>query len=104
MVMSPHRPGTAERHRRNLFGAVDQNVERIVVFRECLRNKSVIRRVIDGGGQNAVQAQKACPFIQFEFEIGTLGNFDHRTEVLRKRMAFDARGHVMPGMNHGASG
>jgi hypothetical protein len=56
-----------DRQRNDRFLAQHENVEWIVIFRECLRNESIIRRIISGRVQHAVEANQAASFVKFAF-------------------------------------
>ena len=79
-----------------IFQAVDRN-ERIIIFGEGLRNESIIRRVIDGRIQDAVELDEPAGFIQFVLHAGAEGDFNHALKLLRQPVAGS---HVVPGMDH----
>ena len=74
-----------------------EHVERIVVFGERLRNEAVVRGIVDGGIEDAVEVDQAAGFVEFVLDAGAEGNLDDAVEFLRQLVAGS---HVVPGMDH----
>ena len=83
------------------FLTENKDIERIVVFGECLRNEAVIRWVVDSGIKNAIEANQAAGLVEFILHTGAERDFDHTIEFLGK---FVARSHVVPRMDHKKKG
>jgi hypothetical protein len=77
--------------------AENEHVERIVVLGEGLGNKTIICRVIDGGVEDAVEADKAAGLVEFILHAGAERDFDYAVELLGKLVAGS---YVVPGMDH----
>ena len=67
-----------DRQRNDRFLAENENVERIVVFGERLRNETIVRGIVDGGIQDAIELDEAADFIEFVFDARSEGNFDRQ--------------------------
>ncbi len=93
-----NRPGPHKRKRIYRLLAQNQHIERVVVLRQRLRNKAVVRRIIDGRIQDAVELKQAGRLIELVFHTGAEWNFNHGGELGRQIFARD---HVVPGMGHG---
>src|SRR5271155_2028493 len=70
-----------ERGDRDL--AEDQDVERIVIFGERLRDEAVVRGIVHGGVQDAVHFYDAAGLVEFVFDAGTEGDFDYGLKFFR---------------------
>src|SRR5215469_17722568 len=79
------------------FLAKHEHVQRVIIFSESLWQESVVRRIVDGGVKNSVQANQAARLVEFVLHASAVGNFDHRIEFLRE---FVTRSDIMPRMNH----
>jgi hypothetical protein len=62
--------------RLNGLRAQHQNIQRIVVLPQCLRNKAVIDGIVKRGMDNAIQFQQAGFFINLVFGARALRNFN----------------------------
>jgi len=67
--------------RLDRFLAENKNVERIVVLGVGLRDEAVVRRIKNGGVNNAIHADEAGFFVEFVFDIRTEWNFDDSQKV-----------------------
>jgi len=92
-----HRTRVDDGERDYGFLTQDENVERVVVFGEGLRDKSVICRIVNGGVENAVEADEAAGFVEFVLDAGAEGDFDDAVEFLRE---FVSGCDIVPGMDH----
>jgi len=88
-----------EGERDDSFLAEDEDVERVVVFGEGLRDEAVIGGVVDSGVENAIEADESAGFIEFIFHAGAEGDLDHAIEFFWKLVAGSD---VVPGMDHRA--
>src|ERR1700722_6346272 len=84
-----------ERHDRDL--AQNQNVERIVILRQRLRNEAIVCGINHCGIQHPIHADDAAGFIQFVLHARTGGNFNNGVEFFRNVFAGTQ---VMPGMHY----
>jgi hypothetical protein len=57
-------PGMHKGERNHRFLAEHQNIERIVIFGERLRDETVVRGIKDGGIKNAVNADYSTGFVE----------------------------------------
>ncbi len=73
-----------------------EDVERIVVGTEGLRQEAIVRRIVHGAVQHSVQPQEPRPLVQLVLELGALGNLDDGSEV---RLDMLAQFDVVPGMH-----
>jgi hypothetical protein len=89
--------GVNDGQRHDGFLAEDENVERVIIFGERLRNESVIGGIVDGGIENAIEADEAARFVEFILHARAERDLDDAVEFLRK---FVARSDVVPGMDH----
>jgi hypothetical protein len=85
-----------ERHDRIL--AEHEHVEGIVVFCQRLRDEAVVRGIVDGGIENAIEFDQAAGFVEFVLHARSERDLDHAIEFLRELVAGS---HVVPGMDHG---
>ena len=79
------------------FLAEYEHIERIVVFRQRLRNEAVVRWIINCGIQDAIELDQAAGFIEFILDARSERDLDHAIEFLRELVAGC---YVVPGMNH----
>jgi len=91
--------GVNDGERDDSFLAEDEDVERVVVFGEGLRDEAVIGGVVHSGVENAIEADESAGFIEFIFHAGAEGNLDHAIEFFWKLVAGSD---VVPGMDHRA--
>jgi len=89
--------GVDDGERHHGFLAEHENIERIIVFRQSLRNKAVVGGIVNGGVENAIKLDQAACFIEFVFHARSKRDLDHAVEFLRK---FVAGSYVVPGMDH----
>ena len=93
---NPNRIALHKRHRLDLLGAEYQHIQRVVVERVSARNKAVIRRVVGGSMQHAVEMEHAGLFVELIFHFAALADFNDGV----KRRAGDARRvDVMPNVH-----
>src|SRR5438445_143021 len=69
----------AERHHRLL--TEHKHVERVAVLAVGLREEAVVRRVVHGRVQHAVQPQQARALVELVLHLRALGDLDDRAEV-----------------------
>ena len=77
----PDRVNVHETERQKTFRTEDENVERIAVGGERVRNESVIRRIVRRRVQDPVEDQKTGLFVKFVFLFAAFADFDHGDEV-----------------------
>ena len=77
-------------HRLHRFLAQNENIERVLVVAVSTRDEAVIRRIKDGGIQNAVEAQHSGFLVEFVFLVAATRDFDQ---------AIDGFGRVFAGIN-----
>jgi hypothetical protein len=77
--------------------AEHEDVERVIVFGERLRNEAVVRRIINGRVEDAVEFDKAAGLIQFVLHARSERDLDDAVEFLRELVAGS---YVVPGMDH----
>src|SRR5256886_16473715 len=70
----------AERHHRLL--TEHKHVERVAVLAVGLREEAVVRRVVHGRVQHAVQPQQARALVELVLHLRALGDLDDRAEVM----------------------
>jgi len=58
-------------------------IQRIMVSGIGARDKAIVRRVMRGGIQDAIHAQKARFLIHFILYLAGLGDFNHRCKAFR---------------------
>jgi hypothetical protein len=97
MVISPM-ARVNQRQRNYRLLAQHQNVQRIVILGQRLRNEAVIRWIVHRRIQHPVQLDQAAGFVQLILHAGAKGNLDHRKEFQRQLVAGR---NVVPGMSHG---
>jgi hypothetical protein len=94
----PNGAGVDDGERHHGFLAEHQHIERIVVFGQRLRDEAVVRRIVNGRIEDAIELDQAAGFIQFVLHTGAEGDLDHAIEFLRELVAGS---YVVPGMDHG---
>ena len=58
------------------FLAKHKNIQWVVVFRQGLRNEPVIRGIVNGRVENAVEPDEAAGLVELIFHAGPVGNLD----------------------------
>ena len=91
-----NRPGIHDRQRHHRFLAEDEGVERVVVVAICLRDESVIRRIVNGTEEHTIDANEPAFFVELVLRLRTLRHFDDDRHELRRALA---DGHIVPGMH-----
>jgi len=79
------------------FLAEHENIERIVIFGECLRDEAVVRGIKDGGVKNAVRADYSTGFVELILNVRVQRDFDDGVEFVGNLVAGTQ---VMPGMSN----
>src|SRR5206468_3844823 len=69
----------AEWHHRLL--AEHEHVEGVAVLAVGLRQEAVVRRVVHGGVQHAIEPEQARALVELVLHLRALGNLDDRAEV-----------------------
>src|SRR5882757_2968922 len=87
------RPRIDDGQRDYGFLAQYQHIERIVVLRERLWNKSVVCRIVNRRVENAVEFDQPADLVELILHARTKRNLDNRVELLRKQTA---RSDVVP--------
>jgi hypothetical protein len=68
--------GVDDGQRDDRFLAEHEHVERVVVFGEGLRNETVVRGIVHGRIENAVEFDQATRLVEFVLHAGAEGNLD----------------------------
>src|SRR5271157_1859084 len=91
--------GARLNHRKGHNGllAQDEHVEWIIVFRQRLRNESVIRGIVDRRIEHAIELDKSALLVQFVLHAGAEWDFNDGIELQGQVFA---GGDVVPGMSH----
>jgi len=63
------RPGTHDGERLDRLLHEDQDIERITVVGVGARDEPVVRRVVDGAVQHAIEPQEACGLVYLVLEV-----------------------------------
>ena len=92
-----NRPSLHQRERGDRFLTEHQNIERVVVFGQRLRNEPVVGRVIHRRVENPVELQQPGLFVELVLDARPHGDLDDGDELGRE---FLARSDIVPGMNH----
>ena len=95
----PDGAGFDERERLDRLLAKNEDVEGIVVFGISLRNEAVVRRIKNGGVDDAVHFEETGLFVELVFDVRTERNFDDGLEVARD---FGSGRNVVPCVEQGA--
>ncbi len=74
-----------------------QHVERIVVLGQRLRDEAVVRRVIDGRVEHAIELDQAALLVELVLHARAERDFDDGVELLRQVLAGSD---VVPCMSH----
>lgn len=85
-----------ERH--HSFLAQHEDIERIIVFGQRLRDEAIVRRIVDGRLEDAIELDQPAGFVQFVLHTRSERNLDHAIEFLRELVAGS---YIVPGMDHG---
>jgi hypothetical protein len=65
-----------DRQRIHRLLSEDQHIERIAVVAERSRDESVVRRIVDGAVEHAIQTKESRLFVEFVFVRAAFGDFD----------------------------
>jgi cytochrome c-type biogenesis protein CcmE len=79
------------------FLAKHQNVQRVVIFRQSLRDETVVGWIVNGGVQDPVEFDQAARLVEFVLYAGARGDLNDRVEFFGKSVAGS---NVVPGMDH----
>ena len=90
--------GMNDRERHDRILAEHEDIERIIIFGQRLRDEAIVRRIVDGGIEDAVELDQSAGFVEFVFHTGSKWDLDHAIKFLRKLVAGS---HVVPRMDHG---
>ncbi len=80
--------------------AEDQDVERVVIFGERLRNETVVSGIVHGGVEHAIHFYDAAGFVEFVFDAGAERDFDDGLKFVWNVFAGTE---VVPGMHLNSS-
>ena len=89
--------GVNDGERDDGFLAEHEDIERVIVFGERLRNEAVVRGIVDRRVENAVEFDEAARFVEFILHARSERDLDDAVEFLRELVAGS---YVVPGMNH----
>src|SRR5262249_47191818 len=87
-----------DRQWNNGFLAQNKNIQGIIILGKSLRDKSVIRRIVDRRIKNTIKANQAAGLVEFVFNARPERNLDNAVKFLRQLVSGS---NVVPGMNHG---
>jgi hypothetical protein len=90
-------PGLDEGEGDDGFLAEDEDVERVVVFSECLGDESVIGGIVDGGVENTVELYESGLLVELVLDAATEGDLDDGVELVRELVSGSD---VVPRMDH----
>jgi len=80
-----------------LFLAEHEDIERIIIFCQRLRDETVVGGIINRRIEDAIQLNESARFIQFVLDARNEWDLDDAVEFLWKLVAGS---HVVPRMNH----
>jgi len=81
----------------------DEDIERVAVIAVGAGDETVVRRVVDSGIENAIEAHEPGLFVEFVLVLAALGDLDHHREAALNK--FLVKVDIVPGMHgllHGA--
>jgi len=71
-----------ERERHHGLLTQDEDVERVVVFGEGLRDEAVVGGIVDSRIQHAIQPDQPTLLVEFVLDARSEGYFDYRQKFL----------------------